>query len=106
MGPAHPYEVWSGRTPQWGFSQTMDVREAVFISPLPGGAWDNRKVGSVWEEPPAGGLPRTTPNLNILMARVSAMTEMLFLCYLYVLHFLLQKNPDAELQNPDGLHLL
>ena len=52
----------------------MDVQEAVFISPLPGGAWDNRKVGSVWEEPPAGGLPRTTPNLNILMARVSAMT--------------------------------
>ena len=53
----------------------MDVQEAVFISPLPGGAWDNRKVGSVWEEPPAGGLPRTTPNLNILMARVSAMTK-------------------------------
>ena len=52
----------------------MDVQEAVFISPLPGGAWDNRKVGSVWEEPPAGGLPRTTPNLNILMARVSAIT--------------------------------
>ena len=52
----------------------MDVQEAVFISPLPGGAWDNRKLGSVWEEPPAGGLPRTTPNLNILMARVSAMT--------------------------------
>ena len=45
-----------------------------FFDFFPRWSEEKKNIGSCWEESPAGGLPRTTPNLNILMARVSAMT--------------------------------
>ena len=57
MGPAHPYEGWSGRDlPRWGVLPDMDVPGGdIYTPPLPEG-----EVGikESWD------CPMTNPNLN------------------------------------------
>ena len=49
MGPAHPYEVWSGRDlPRWGVLPDMDVPGGDIYTPLsPRGKEVLKKVGIV-----------------------------------------------------------
>ena len=66
MGPAHPYEGWSGRDlPRWGVLPDMDVPGGDIYTPLsPRGKEVLKKVGIV---------PWQIPTLIVLMAW-SAMT--------------------------------
>jgi len=57
MGPAHPYEVWSGRDlPRWGVLPDMDVPGGdIYTPPLPEGEGG---IKESWD------CPMTNPNLN------------------------------------------